>query len=79
MEEFLQSYGALIFLGLLFSLMLWGHVRGHGAGCCGGGHKHEPETQKKKDEQGNTSKQRLSLGLVRKGGNNAETQKLPQM
>ncbi len=56
MEEFLQSYGALIFLGLLFSLMLWGHVRGHGAGCCGGGHKHEPETQKKKDEQGNTSK-----------------------
>ncbi len=52
MEEFLQSYGALIFLGLLFSLMLWGHVRGHGAGCCGSGHQHEAETQKK-DEQGN--------------------------
>ncbi len=43
MAEFLQSYGIWIFLGLLFSLMLWGRTRGHGMGCCGG-HQHEPET-----------------------------------
>jgi hypothetical protein len=49
MLEFLQSYGLWIFVGLLFSLMLWGHTRGHGIGCCGG-HQYEHEAVKK-DEQ----------------------------
>lgn len=52
MLEFMQSYGIWIFLGLLFSLMLLGHTRGHNIGCCGGGHQHEPETAKT-DGQGN--------------------------
>jgi hypothetical protein len=57
MAEFLQSYGIWIFLGLLFSLMLWGHSRGHGMGCCGGGYQHDRETsteadQLEKDEHG---------------------------
>jgi hypothetical protein len=42
MLEFIQSYGIWIFLGLLFPLMLWGRSRGHGMGCCGGGHQPEP-------------------------------------
>ena len=52
MAEFLQSYGILIFIGLLFGLMLWGRVRGHGMGCCGGEHQHEHETVKKDDQRG---------------------------
>ena len=52
MLEFIQSYGIWIFLGLLFPLMLWGRSRGHGMGCCGGGHQPEPETAKE-DGQGN--------------------------
>ena len=52
MAEFLQSYGILIFIGLFFGLMLWGRVRGHGMGCCGGeGHQHEHETVKKDDQR----------------------------
>ena len=50
MTEFLQSYGIWIFYGLLISLMLWGHIRGHGMGCCGG-HQHEPETVKGEEHQ----------------------------
>ncbi len=56
MLEFLQSYGIWIFLGLLFSLMLWGHARGHGMGCCGGGHQHEYEAVKKDDQTSNQSR-----------------------
>ena len=48
--EFLQSYGIWIFIGLLFSLMLWGLTRGHGKGCCGS-HQHAPETVKEKGQQ----------------------------
>lgn len=48
MAEFLQTYGIWIFFVLLFSLMLWGHARGHGMGCSGGGHEHEAV---KKDDQ----------------------------
>ena len=51
MVEFLQSYGIWIFFGFLFSLMLWGHTRGHGMGCCGGGHQHEPEVVKEEAQQ----------------------------
>ncbi len=51
MAEFLQTYGIWIFFGLLFSLMLWGHSRGHGMGCCGG-HQHESETAKEEGQQG---------------------------
>ncbi len=43
MVEFLESYGLWIFLGLFFSLMLWRGIRGHGVGCCGGGHQHVHE------------------------------------
>jgi len=44
MAGFLQSYGLLIFLGLMFSLMVWGHMRGRGTGCCGmGSHQHDNE------------------------------------
>ncbi len=50
MVEFLQSYGIWIFIGLLFSLMLWGRTRGHGMGCCGS-HQHAPETVKEKGQQ----------------------------
>jgi len=50
MAEFLQSYGILIFIGLLFGLMLWGRVRGHGMGCCGG-HQHAPDTVKEEAQQ----------------------------
>jgi len=53
MAEFLQSYGLWIFLGLMFSLMVWGHVRGRGMGCCGmGDHQHDHEqnsTDKRKE------------------------------
>jgi len=50
MAEFLQTYGIWILFGLLLSLMLWGHARGHGMGCCGG-HQHEPEAVKKEEQQ----------------------------
>ncbi len=53
MAEFLQTYGVWIFLGLLFSLMVWGHSRGHGMGCCGGGHQHDHEMSKEVEQQGN--------------------------
>jgi hypothetical protein len=56
MLEFLQSYGIWIFLGSLFSLMLWGHARGHSMGCCGGGHQQEYEVVKKDDHTSNQSK-----------------------
>ncbi len=52
MAEFLQSYGIWIFFGLLFSLMLWGRTRGHGMGCCGGGHQHVPEMVKEEERPG---------------------------
>ncbi len=52
MAELLQSYGIWIFFGLLLSLILWGHTRGHGMGCCSGGHQHEHETVKKDDQRG---------------------------
>jgi len=54
MAEFFQSYGILIFIGLLFGLMMWGRVRGHGMGCCGGGHEHE--AVKKDDQTGHQSR-----------------------
>lgn len=45
MAEFLQSYGLWIFLGLVFSMMIWGSVRGRGGmgGCGMGGHQHDQE------------------------------------
>lgn len=52
MSEFLQSYGIWIFFGLLLSLMLWGHSRGHGMGCCGGGHRHEPRKTDGQQQEG---------------------------
>ncbi len=51
MTEFLQSYGIWIFFGLFFSLMLWGHTRGHGMGCCGG-HQHDPEMVTEEERPG---------------------------
>ena len=51
MAEFLQGYGILIFIGLFFSLMLWRSIRGHGMGCCGGGHQHDPETVNEEEQQ----------------------------
>ena len=50
MVEFLQSYGIWIFIGFFFSLMLWGHARGHGMGCCGG-HQHNQETMKGREKK----------------------------
>ena len=50
MAEFLQSYGIWIFLGLLFSVMLWGHSRGHGMGGGGGGHQHDPDAARKEEQ-----------------------------
>jgi hypothetical protein len=51
MDEFLQNYGIWIVIGLLFSLMLWRSVRGHGAGCCGE-HEHAPEKVIDKQKHG---------------------------
>jgi hypothetical protein len=51
MLEFIQSYGIWIFVGLLFSLMLWGHTRRHGMGLCGG-HQYEHEAVKKDEQPG---------------------------
>jgi|GEM_PF-6604846 len=52
MVEFLGSYGLLILLGLLFSLMLWRSIRGKSAGCCGGGYQHVPEKFIENEQQG---------------------------
>jgi hypothetical protein len=52
MADFIQSYGILIFVGLLFGLMLWRGVRGHGMGCCGGGHQPEHEVAKNDGQTG---------------------------
>jgi hypothetical protein len=46
MIEFLQSYGILIALGLLFLFMMRGHGHG-GMGCGVGGHQHSPEQNPK--------------------------------
>ena len=67
MAEFLQVYGIWIIFGLFFSLMLWGRARGHGMGCCGGGHQHEYETVKKDDQAGNQNR-----GCTRPGGERTE-------
>lgn len=56
MVEFLQSYGILIFIGLFFSLMIWRTIRGHGMGCCGGGHQREHETVKQEDQTGHQNR-----------------------
>ncbi len=48
MVEFLQTYGIWIILGLLMLLML----RGHGAGCCGGG-RHQQHDRNEKDTAAN--------------------------
>jgi hypothetical protein len=52
MAEFLQSYGILLFIGLIFGMMLWGRVRGHGMGCCGMEHRHNHDDHKAKYEAG---------------------------
>jgi len=45
MVEFLQSYGVLIFFGLLMFVMIRGHGRG-GMSCGMGGHQsHDEESQ----------------------------------
>ena len=51
MAEFIQSYGIVILIGLLFSLMLWRSIRGKSVGCCGGGHQHVPEKVIGKEQQ----------------------------
>lgn len=51
MNEFLQSYGIWIVVGLFFLLMIFGR-RGHGMGCgmgCGG---HEQEPKKAEENKG---------------------------
>ena len=50
MVEFLQGYGILIFIGLLFFVMMRAHGRGHGCGM--GGHRQHPgEDQEVKSGQ----------------------------
>jgi len=54
MVEFLQSYGALIFVGAMVLLMFFSHSRGHGMDCGMGGGSHDEEKHnQEKPAEGN--------------------------
>ncbi|MBI4186370.1 MAG: hypothetical protein HY530_02545 [Chloroflexi bacterium] len=54
MAEFLQSYGVLVFFGVLMALMVFGHR--HGGGCGMGHHDPEPKPEIAKKEPQETEK-----------------------